>query len=62
MYKVPLSVLGLSADNVEFSFKVADNVQKPSYYTEEDEEESILYYYITGDSAPIGRFGYAYGK
>lgn len=62
VYKVPLSVLGLSADNVEFSFKVADNVQKPSYYTEEDEEESILYYYITGDSAPIGRFGYAYGK
>lgn len=62
VYKVPLSVLGLSADKVEFSFKVSDNVQKPSYFDEEDEDESILYYYITGDSAPIGRFGYAYGK
>ena len=51
--KIPLSALGLTADNVEVSFKVCDNVQKP---------DDILDYYVTGDSAPIGRFGYAYGK
>ena len=51
--KIPLSTLGLTADNVEISFKVCDNVQKP---------DDILDYYVTGDCAPIGRFGYAYGK
>ncbi len=51
--KIPLSALGLTADNVEVSFKVCDNVQHP---------DDILDYYVTGDSAPIGRFGYAYGK
>lgn len=51
--KIPLATLGLTADNVALSFKVADNVQKPG---------DILEYYISGDSAPIGRFGYAYGK
>lgn len=51
--KISLATLGLTADNVALSFKVADNVQKPS---------DILEYYISGDSAPIGRFGYAYGK
>ena len=55
VYKIPLSVLGLTADNVSFSFKVADNVQF-------ENENHILDYYISGDSAPIGRFGYAYGK
>ncbi len=51
--KIPLSALGLSADNVEISFKVCDNVKN---------QDDILDYYVTGDSAPIGRFGYAYGK
>ena len=55
VYKIPLSVLGLQADNVSFSFKVADNVRF-------ENENHILDYYISGDSAPIGRFGYAYGK
>lgn len=53
VYKVPLAALGLTADNVQFSFKLADNVQK---------EDDILDYYVSGDCAPIGRFGYAYGK
>ena len=52
VYKIPLSALGLSGDDVSLSFKVCDNVQK---------QDDILDYYITGDSAPIGRFGYAYG-
>lgn len=52
VYKIPLSALGLSGDGVSLSFKVCDNVQK---------QDDILDYYITGDSAPIGRFGYAYG-
>ena len=52
VYKIPLSALGLSGKDVSFSFKVCDNVQK---------QDDILDYYITGDSAPIGRFGYAYG-
>ncbi len=55
VYKIPLSAIGLSADNVSFSFKVADNVQF-------ENENHILDYYISGDSAPIGRFGYAYNK
>ncbi len=61
MFTVPLSALGLTADSVEFAFKVADNVQKPSWYDESDPEYDIMYHYITGDSAPIGRFGYSYG-
>ena len=51
--KIPLSALGLSKDNVELSFKVCDNVTK---------QDDILDYYVSGDCAPIGRFGYAYGK
>ena len=53
VYKIPLAAVGLTADNVQFSFKLADNVQK---------EDDILDYYVSGDCAPIGRFGYAYGK
>ena len=49
---VPLSALGLSANNVSFEFKVADNVTN---YTD------IMDYYVTGDSAPIGRLRYSYG-
>ncbi len=61
MFTVPLSALGLTADSVEFAFKVADNVQKPSWYDESDPEYDIMYHYITGDSAPIGRLHYSYG-
>ena len=58
---VPLSALGLSSDNVKFSFKVADNVQKPGWYEADDPDHEVLHYYITGDSAPIGRLNYTYG-
>lgn len=61
LVKVPLSALGLNADNVQFEFKVSDNVCKPSWFTEDDPEHDVLHYYITGDSAPIGRLNYAYG-
>ena len=59
VYKIPLSALGLTAENVSFSFKVADNVQ---FDMQEELGNHILDYYISGDSAPIGRFGYAYNK
>lgn len=61
MITVPLSTLGLSADNVKFSFKVSDNVQKPSWFAAEDAEHDILHYYATGDSALLGRYSYSYG-
>jgi hypothetical protein len=49
--KIPLAHLGLTADNVHFDFKVADNV---THY------DDIMDYYVTGDSAPLGRLGYSY--
>ena len=49
---VPLSLLGLTADDCYIRFKVCDNVQDPG---------NIMSYYVTGDSAPIGRFAYSYG-
>ena len=52
MVTVPLSMLGLTAENFAFEFKVADNVTN---YTD------IMDYYVTGDSAPIGRLRYSYG-
>ncbi len=48
---VPIKVLGLSENNVHFSFKVADNVTNP---------DDIMEYYISGDSAPIGRMSFDY--
>lgn len=49
----------MTADNVSFSFKVADNVQ---FDMDKELNSHILDYYISGDSAPIGRFGFAYNK
>ena len=49
--KIPLSVLGIDANNISFSFKVTDNVIAP---------EDAMSYYIYGDCAPIGTIGYAY--
>ena len=48
---IPLSMLGLSADNVHFEFKVADHV---THY------EDIMDYYVTGDVAPLGRLNFGY--
>lgn len=61
LVSVPLSALGLTKDNVQLEFKVADNVIKPSWFNEEDAEHDILHYYVTGDSAPLGRYSYSYG-
>ncbi len=52
VYSVPLSMLGLDKDNCELRLKVSDNV------THFDE---IMDYYVSGDSAPLGRFAYSYG-
>ena len=49
---VPLSMLGLSASEFSFGFKVADNVTN---------YKDIMDYYVSGDSAPIGRLRYSYG-
>lgn len=53
LVSVPLSALGLTADAPAFSFKVSDNVTK---------YDDIMDYYVTGDSAPIGRLSFGYGK
>lgn len=50
---VPLGTLGVDADEPSFGFKVADNVT---------DYDDITDYYVTGDSAPIGRFAYRYGR
>lgn len=50
--KIPLSLLGLSKDNVKIEFKVTDNITHP---------EDIMDYYVSGESAPIGRLSYSYG-
>ena len=60
----------MDPDDVRLSFKVTDNVRKADWMQSAGDAEGvretgtldILDYYITGDSAPIGRFGYAYGK
>lgn len=52
VYKIPLSLLGLDADNCHIRLKVTDNVTNPS---------DIMDYYISGDCAPIGRLSYSYG-
>lgn len=49
---IPLSSLGLDADQVAIQFKVADHV---THY------DDIMDYYVSGDCAPIGRLGYQYG-
>ena len=52
LYSIPLSSLGLTADNCYIKFKVTDNITKP---------DDIMDYYVSGDSAPIGRLSYSYG-
>ena len=53
LYKIPLSALGLTADNCRIEFKVTDNITEPS---------NILNYYVSGESAPLGRLSFSYGK
>lgn len=49
--KIPVSALGLSADNVKFNFKLSDNMQT---------DGDIMDFYQNGDVAPGGRFTYVY--
>ena len=51
--RVPLKTLGLSSDGVKFSFKVADHISR---------QFDVMDYYVSGDSAPIGRLSYDYGR
>ena len=53
VYAVPLSSLGLTAENCAIEFKVTDNITKPY---------DILDYYVSGESAPIGRLSFSYGR
>ena len=53
LYKIPLSALGLTADNCRIEFKVTDNITEPG---------NILNYYVSGESAPLGRLSFSYGK
>ena len=48
VFEIPLTAIG---DNVSFRFKVCDNIQR---------QTDISDYYISGDSAPLGRLGFAY--
>ena len=50
---VPLSSIGKSANKLAIEFKVSDNVTN---------QDDIMDYYVTGDSAPIGRLSFSYGK
>jgi hypothetical protein len=50
---VPLSSIGKKAKKLAIEFKVSDNVTN---------YDDIMDYYVTGDSAPIGRLSFSYGK
>ncbi len=52
LYRIPLSLLGLDGDACSLRIKASDNVTK---------FDDIMDYYVSGDSAPIGRFAYSYG-
>ena len=52
LVRVRLSDIGLSGNNVQFSFKVCDNVTS---------QGDIMDYYVSGDCAPLGRLNYTYG-
>ena len=51
--RVPLSALGLSANNYHVEFKVTDNVQNMI--------GDPLNLYSTGDAAPIGSLNFSFG-
>ena len=52
LVRVRLADIGLSKNNVCFSFKVCDNVTN---------QDDIMDYYVSGDCAPLGRLNYTYG-
>ena len=50
MIRIPRAVLGIG-EKVDFEFKWNDNMQK---------EGDIMDFYVSGDTAPGGRFNYVY--
>lgn len=48
---VPKKLLGIKGDKFEFNFKWVDNTQ---------EEGDVMDFYISGDTAPLGRFKYRF--
>lgn len=52
VFRIPLSMLGLSAKSPAVAVKVTDNIMN---------FDDPMDFYISGDSAPIGSFGYGYG-
>ena len=52
VFRIPLSALGLNANNPAVAVKVTDNIMN---FTDP------MDFYISGDSAPIGKFSYGYG-
>jgi len=53
VYRIPFSALGLPVGKTpKIALKVTDGLQNPDDPTD---------FYISGDSAPIGRYSYAYG-
>lgn len=53
LIKIPLSALGLTGGNCAVEFKVTDNITHP---------DDIMDYYVSGESVPIGRLSFSYGK
>ena len=49
---VPLASIGADADSPAIRLKVSDNVLDPN---------DIMNFYVNGNSAPLGRYAYAYG-
>lgn len=48
---VPRSVLGISEDSFNITFKVTDSIEK---------QDDILDYYVSGEVFPVGRYAYTY--
>lgn len=48
---VPKTLLGFDADKIDFEFKWNDNMQHPG---------NVMDFYVSGDTAPGGRFNYVY--
>ena len=51
-FRIPLSALGLTAASPKVAVKVTDNIQNFA---------DAMDFYVSGDSAPIGRYAYGYG-
>ena len=48
---IPLKALGIESAEIDLRFKWSDNISAP---------DDILDYYVTGDTAPDGRFVYRF--